>query len=71
MATAHNVLSVTSLAYALFEGNEMKHFDYAREDTGNLVLLEHINLKIPDPSALCAAASEPEYGAKQPELSCG
>lgn len=26
----------------------MAHFDYAREDTGNLVLLEHVNLTIPD-----------------------
>ncbi|NML34867.1 VOC family protein [Paraburkholderia antibiotica] len=26
----------------------MDHFDYAREDTGNLVLLEHVNLTIPD-----------------------
>jgi catechol 2,3-dioxygenase-like lactoylglutathione lyase family enzyme len=26
----------------------MERFDYAREDTGNLVLLEHVNLTIPD-----------------------
>ncbi|MGF6774076.1 catechol 2,3-dioxygenase-like lactoylglutathione lyase family enzyme [Paraburkholderia sp. GAS199] len=26
----------------------MAHFDYTREDTGNLVLLEHVNLTIPD-----------------------
>ncbi|OLL32549.1 hypothetical protein BTH42_05880 [Burkholderia sp. SRS-W-2-2016] len=26
----------------------MNHSDYAREDTGNLVLLEHVNLTIPD-----------------------
>src|ERR1700753_1461332 len=26
----------------------MAHFDYAREDTSNLVLLEHVNLTIPD-----------------------
>jgi hypothetical protein len=31
-----------------FEGNQMERFDYAREDTGNLVLLEHVNLTIPD-----------------------
>lgn len=26
----------------------MQRFDYAREDTGNLVLLEHVNLRVPD-----------------------
>jgi hypothetical protein len=36
------------LANPFFEGNQMAHFDYAREDTGNLVLLEHVNLTIPD-----------------------
>jgi hypothetical protein len=25
----------------------MDRFDYARDDTGNLVLLEHVNLTIP------------------------
>jgi catechol 2,3-dioxygenase-like lactoylglutathione lyase family enzyme len=32
----------------LFERNPMDRSDYARQDTGNLVLLEHVNLTIPD-----------------------
>ncbi|MBN3845529.1 MULTISPECIES: glyoxalase/bleomycin resistance/dioxygenase family protein [Burkholderiaceae] len=32
----------------------MNRFDYAREDTGNLVLLEHLNLTIPDQRAATA-----------------
>src|SRR5579871_3975765 len=31
-----------------FERNQMDRSDYVREDTGNLVLLEHVNLTIPD-----------------------
>jgi hypothetical protein len=30
------------------EGNQMERSDYAHDDTGNLVLLEHVNLTIPD-----------------------
>ncbi|MGT2477372.1 VOC family protein [Paraburkholderia terrae] len=30
------------------KGEHVQHFDYAGEDTGNLVLLEHVNLTIPD-----------------------
>lgn len=39
---------LTSPNASTTEGNQMKRFDYAREDTGNLVLLEHVNLTIPD-----------------------
>src|ERR1700744_5335410 len=31
-----------------FEDKQMERSDYAREDIGNLVLLEHVNLTIPD-----------------------
>ncbi|WP_246291019.1 VOC family protein [Paraburkholderia fynbosensis] len=31
-----------------FEDQQMQRSDYAREDIGNLVLLEHVNLTIPD-----------------------
>lgn len=32
----------------LSKGNPMQRFDYAHDDTSNLVLLEHVNLTIPD-----------------------
>ncbi|WP_244864036.1 VOC family protein [Paraburkholderia aspalathi] len=37
-----------------FEGDQMQPSDYAHEDIGNLVLLEHINLTIPDQSLATA-----------------
>lgn len=34
--------------FQISEGDQMERSDYANDDTGNLVLLEHVNLKIPD-----------------------